>query len=219
MEHRDEFEPFMEDDEPFDRYVNRMRRDAQWGGQLEITAIARKYGASITIHQLDMPRWQVLPDGKPAAEWALSYHDEMHYSSVRRIGKDRQVTLLAETRVESFLDDLKPADRANLRAVMEDSECTDAERAWAAYESSGFDYDTAVAELSAWVAAARLDPGKSGDSDDEEAEEEPAGKRKGGRKKMTKKEKRALKRKADLEAAEEEEEAGDVMDDLAILTI
>lgn len=36
VENRDGFEPFIEDDEPFDKYMGNMRKDAEWGGHLEL---------------------------------------------------------------------------------------------------------------------------------------------------------------------------------------
>ena len=35
-QNRDDFEPFIEDDEKFDDYLNRMSWDKEWGGNLEI---------------------------------------------------------------------------------------------------------------------------------------------------------------------------------------
>jgi len=35
-EHKDEFAPFIEDDETIDQYLADMSRDGVWGGQLEI---------------------------------------------------------------------------------------------------------------------------------------------------------------------------------------
>ncbi len=36
VENRDGFEPFIEDDEPFDKYMANMRKEAEWGGHLEL---------------------------------------------------------------------------------------------------------------------------------------------------------------------------------------
>lgn len=40
-EHRDDFEPFMEEDEKFDDYMTRMRQERQWGGHHELYAASR----------------------------------------------------------------------------------------------------------------------------------------------------------------------------------
>lgn len=49
--HADDFAPFLADEGDFDAYVARMRDTAEWGGQLELTALARAYGVEIRVLQ------------------------------------------------------------------------------------------------------------------------------------------------------------------------
>ncbi|PHH69106.1 hypothetical protein CDD80_7014 [Ophiocordyceps camponoti-rufipedis] len=49
VENADEFAPFLSED--LDGYAARMRDTAEWGGQLELTALARRYGAEIRVLQ------------------------------------------------------------------------------------------------------------------------------------------------------------------------
>ncbi|KAL4881717.1 hypothetical protein BJY04DRAFT_188675 [Aspergillus karnatakaensis] len=49
--HRDDFEAFMEKD--FVKYTKDIRDTAEWGGQLELQAIARAYGVDINVIQGD----------------------------------------------------------------------------------------------------------------------------------------------------------------------
>lgn len=51
QQHADEFAPFME--EPLDEYVRKVRLTGEWGGQLELQAIARAYGIDINVLQGD----------------------------------------------------------------------------------------------------------------------------------------------------------------------
>eukprot|EP01130_Rhizamoeba_saxonica_P017370 TRINITY_DN8400_c0_g1_i1.p1 TRINITY_DN8400_c0_g1~~TRINITY_DN8400_c0_g1_i1.p1 ORF type:complete len:408 (-),score=72.13 TRINITY_DN8400_c0_g1_i1:128-1234(-) len=80
---RFDYEPFVEDDEPFERYIPRMRSNATWGGQLEIQAASVRYVVNIIIHQLDQPRWEVINFSPDTRTIHLSYHDGDHYNSVR----------------------------------------------------------------------------------------------------------------------------------------
>ncbi|PNY23667.1 OTU domain-containing protein 2 [Tolypocladium capitatum] len=48
-ENADDFAPFL--DEDLETYVARMRDTAEWGGQLELTALAKRYGAEIRVVQ------------------------------------------------------------------------------------------------------------------------------------------------------------------------
>jgi len=83
-QNRSHFEPFVEDDVPFEQYVAKMRTDRTWGGHLEIQAASQAYGVNITIHQHNMPRWEVtnFPNERSIH---LSYHDGDHYASVRKV--------------------------------------------------------------------------------------------------------------------------------------
>ncbi|KAI0893468.1 hypothetical protein F4806DRAFT_196108 [Annulohypoxylon nitens] len=47
--HPDDFSPFLE--EPLDGYIKKMRDTAEWGGQLELTALANAYGVEIKVLQ------------------------------------------------------------------------------------------------------------------------------------------------------------------------
>jgi len=80
--HREDFEPFMEDDEPFDAYLRRMGRDGEWGGHQELFAASRLLRATVVVHQFNAPRFELTFEGA-GRTLHLSYHGEMHYNSVR----------------------------------------------------------------------------------------------------------------------------------------
>lgn len=87
--HQEGFEPFVEDDEPFDAYVARMRKNAEWAGHLELQAMSLAHNVNIIVHQLGQPRWQIInfPEATTRAIH-LSYHDGEHYASVRSKADD-----------------------------------------------------------------------------------------------------------------------------------
>lgn len=49
LDHRDDFAPFLE--EGIEGYAERMKSTAEWGGQLELMALARRYGVEIRVVQ------------------------------------------------------------------------------------------------------------------------------------------------------------------------
>lgn len=51
VQNKDDFEAFME--EPLDVYTRKIKLTAEWGGQLELQAIARAYGVVINVVQSD----------------------------------------------------------------------------------------------------------------------------------------------------------------------
>ena len=49
-ENQEIFEPYVEDDEPFDDYLFRMRRDAEWGGNQELVAASQLFKVWSRLH-------------------------------------------------------------------------------------------------------------------------------------------------------------------------
>lgn len=81
---RESYEPFVEDDEPFDEYVAYMREDRSWGGNIELQALSIVCQVNIVIHVLEAPRWSVSNwPADSARAIHLGYHDGQHYSSLR----------------------------------------------------------------------------------------------------------------------------------------
>ncbi|VAH38623.1 unnamed protein product [Triticum turgidum subsp. durum] len=85
VEHREEFEPFIEDDVPFDDYCDSMMKDGTWAGNMELQAGSLVTGRNICIHMLNSPRWYINNfSGREASNMVhLSYHHGEHYNSVR----------------------------------------------------------------------------------------------------------------------------------------
>jgi OTU domain-containing protein 3 len=84
-DNREDFEPFVEDDVPFETYLAKMGSQGEWGGNMEIQAASMMLSVNITIHQLEQPRWEIANfDLTSARNLHLSYHDGDHYASVRR---------------------------------------------------------------------------------------------------------------------------------------
>ena len=61
---REVFAPFVEDDETFDEYVERMARDGEWAGHLEVNAATAELRVGICIHQAGSPRWVAGADAR-----------------------------------------------------------------------------------------------------------------------------------------------------------
>ena len=87
--HADDFAPFLEED--FDAYVAKMRDTAEWGGQLELMALAKSYGVGICVVQDG--RIERLGDVQEGDEdgkllWLAYYRHGYglgeHYNSLRR---------------------------------------------------------------------------------------------------------------------------------------
>ncbi|XP_053546898.1 OTU domain-containing protein 3 [Bombina bombina] len=58
VKHREDFEPFVEDDVPFDRHVTNLAQPGTFAGNDAIVAFARSNQVNVVIHQLNNPLWQ-----------------------------------------------------------------------------------------------------------------------------------------------------------------
>jgi len=88
-QHREDFEPFVEDDISFDTHLASLAENGTFGGNDSIVAFARLHDLTVVIHQLNKPLWQIHggEGGRPGTqEVHISYHNGDHYNSVRRMG-------------------------------------------------------------------------------------------------------------------------------------
>ena len=84
-ENKDEFAPFIEDDEPIDKYIDRMSENKEWGGNLEIYALSKILEANFYIYIHEHPMYAVKNFEKPKKNIMLTYHDGKHYNSLRKL--------------------------------------------------------------------------------------------------------------------------------------
>ncbi|NWT74616.1 OTUD3 protein, partial [Prunella himalayana] len=83
---RRDFEPFVEDDVPFDKHVANLAQPGTFAGNDAIVAFARNNQMNVVIHQLNTPLWQIRgTDRSDARELHIAYRHGEHYDSVRRL--------------------------------------------------------------------------------------------------------------------------------------
>uniref|UniRef100_A0A8C4WW19 OTU domain-containing protein 3 n=1 Tax=Eptatretus burgeri TaxID=7764 RepID=A0A8C4WW19_EPTBU len=86
LKHRLDFEPFVEDDMPFERHVANLSKDGTFAGNDAIVAFARNHQLTVVIHQLDSPVWEVKGLEKVGVrQLHIAYHHGDHYDSVRHL--------------------------------------------------------------------------------------------------------------------------------------
>ena len=91
-QHPDDFEPFLE--EPLPSYVKKIKETAEWGGQLELQAIARAYHIDINVLQADgrMEKIQSGDEGKGNDVWLAYYRHSFglgeHYNALKKLVDD-----------------------------------------------------------------------------------------------------------------------------------
>ena len=89
--HALDFEPFMEDEEEFQIYCERMNQDGQWGGNAELCAAAQVFHVSIHIVSTDPGRPVLeIPGPEEATEEVtiyLCYQGDEHYDSLHPVNQ------------------------------------------------------------------------------------------------------------------------------------
>jgi OTU domain-containing protein 6 len=90
--HPNDFTPFLE--EPLDYYIYKIKNTGEWGGQLELMALAKKYNVAISVLQGDGRVEEINPDKSDADTdkqlWLAYYRHGFglgeHYNSLRKAG-------------------------------------------------------------------------------------------------------------------------------------
>jgi len=83
--HKEDFEPFIEDDQTFDDYVEEMSKDKEWGGNLEIYALSKALQVNFYIYIYEHPLYIVKNFDEPKYNLMLTYHEGKHYNSLRKL--------------------------------------------------------------------------------------------------------------------------------------
>ncbi|KAL8676799.1 MAG: hypothetical protein Q9186_006706 [Xanthomendoza sp. 1 TL-2023] len=88
--HADDFLPFLE--EPLDEYVGKIRDTGEWGGHLELLALAKAYDVNINVLQGNgqIESIEAGTDGEKPTMWLSYYRHSFglgeHYNSLRQAG-------------------------------------------------------------------------------------------------------------------------------------
>lgn len=161
VKNRETFEPFIEDDVPFDEYCQSMETDGTWAGHMELQAASLVTHSNICIHRHMSPRWYIRNfDYHEARMIHLSYHDGEHYNSVRLkedscIGSARPIIIKADADIsaasiqsKTVTSKLKGAagiiDAGSIKLVMAGSGCENSEKVEEVLLQVGGDVDAAI---------------------------------------------------------------------------
>jgi len=112
-DNRPDFEPFVEDDVPFEKYVQSLSQPGTFAGNDAIVAFARLHNVTVVIHQLNSPAWLIhpskdeLPNGR---EVHIAYHNGDHYNSVRKLGDDSESPSSIKLQSQGHSSSTKPTN-------------------------------------------------------------------------------------------------------------
>ncbi|XP_053705296.1 OTU domain-containing protein 3 isoform X2 [Synchiropus splendidus] len=101
--HRQDFEPFVDNSLPFATHLHNLSQPGTFAGNDAIVAFARCQQVKVVIHQLNTPLWEINGTDKPVVrELHIAYRYGDHYDSVRRIGDNTETP--AQLRIEHLHD-------------------------------------------------------------------------------------------------------------------
>ncbi|KAF8406293.1 hypothetical protein HHK36_008378 [Tetracentron sinense] len=163
MKHRETFEPFIEDDVPFDEYCKSMEKDGSWAGHMELQASSLVTRSNICIHRIMSPRWYIRNfDNHGARMIHLSYHNEEHYNSVRLkedpcTGPAKPIVIKADADLSAASHQVKVVgtkskgescknitDAGSIKLVMVGSGCENAKKVEQVLQQLDGDVDAAI---------------------------------------------------------------------------
>ncbi|XP_030498782.1 OVARIAN TUMOR DOMAIN-containing deubiquitinating enzyme 7 isoform X6 [Cannabis sativa] len=147
LRNREMFEPFIEDEVPFDDYCLNMEKDGTWAGHMELQAASLVTRSNICIHRSMSPRWYIRNFEDQCFHMVhLSYHDGEHYNSVRSKedsceGPARPITIKVDADLTKKSDQTKAAenkwkggagrniiDAGSIKLVIAGTGCANAEK-------------------------------------------------------------------------------------------
>ncbi|XP_064894160.1 OTU domain-containing protein 3 [Columba livia] len=160
IKQREDFEPFVEDDVPFDKHVTNLAKPGTFAGNDAIVAFARNNQINVVIHQFNTPLWQVQGTDKTnARELHIAYRYGEHYDSVRRISDDSeapaylQMEMFCKNDLNSNEEEVKPQkgnseneveDEDAVQKVCKASGCSDTDLVSQILEEEGYNIESAI---------------------------------------------------------------------------
>uniref|UniRef100_A0A8D0L1G6 OTU domain-containing protein 3 n=1 Tax=Sphenodon punctatus TaxID=8508 RepID=A0A8D0L1G6_SPHPU len=161
IKQRDDFEPFVEDDVPFEKHVVNLAKPGTFAGNDAIVAFARNNQINVVIHQLNAPLWQIQgTDKSNARELHIAYRYGEHYDSVRKISDNSeaparlQMEMLcknesnnrerAKPKKEESDEELEDEVEDAIQKVRNATGCSDVELIIQILEAENYDIESAI---------------------------------------------------------------------------
>ncbi|XP_051844333.1 OTU domain-containing protein 3 [Antechinus flavipes] len=160
---RDDFEPFVEDDIPFEKHVASLAKPGTFAGNDAIVAFARNHQMNVVIHQLNAPLWQIRGTDKAnVRELHIAYRYGEHYDSVRRINDNSEAPAHLQTdfqmlnkdesnkrekikpKEDDFEDDLKDEVEDAVQKVCNATGCSDVNLIVQNLEAENYNIESAI---------------------------------------------------------------------------
>ncbi|XP_068097852.1 OTU domain-containing protein 3 [Hyperolius riggenbachi] len=154
IKHRCDFEPFVEDDVPFDKHVGNLSQAGTFAGNDAIVAFARNNQVNIVIHQLNNPLWHIRGSDKAnVRELHIAYRYGEHYDSVRHTNDNAETPANLQTEMHSKDESNWKVKKSNLtedrqgdavQKVRNATGCADAKLIVQSLEAESYNIESAI---------------------------------------------------------------------------
>ncbi|MEE6482179.1 hypothetical protein FKM82_013173 [Ascaphus truei] len=158
VKHRHDFEPFVEDDVPFDRHAANLAQPGTFAGNDAIVAFARNNQVNVVIHQLNNPLWQIRGTEKASfRELHIAYRYGEHYDSVRHFHDNTETPANLQTemfskeesnwkdkRRSNLQDDMSELQGDAVQKVRNATGCADASLILQSLEAESYNIESAI---------------------------------------------------------------------------
>ncbi|XP_069893887.1 OTU domain-containing protein 3 [Dipodomys merriami] len=188
VKQREDFEPFVEDDIPFEKHVASLAKPGTFAGNDAIVAFARNHQLNVVIHQLNAPLWQIRGTDKSSVrELHIAYRYGEHYDSVRRINDNSEAPAHLQTDFQmlhqnesnkkekiktkgaDFEDDLRDEVEDAVQKVCNATGCSDFNLIVQNLEAENYNIESAI------IAMLQMNQGKRNSAEESLENLEPSG--------------------------------------------
>lgn len=122
INNKEDFVPFLDDSISIDEYIEKMSKDGEWGGNLEIHALSMALKVNFCIYIPDKPCSVVKNWENPKQNIFLIYHNGKHYNSLRKYKCVKNYSEQKENNDEKKEDDDDKKENQNEEEQKENNE-------------------------------------------------------------------------------------------------
>lgn len=120
LKKEEDYKHFIENDESYESYVDRIRKDGTWGGQIELQAVGEIFNVNILIYQENGCILEIKNHDDNSKCIQLHYAANEHYNSVRFKNKDEDYELKSINYLKEILN--YKADDESMKTFYETTE-------------------------------------------------------------------------------------------------
>ena len=109
---KEDFLPFLDEDEKFEDYIEAMSKNGEWGGNLEIYSLSKSLKVNFYIYIHEQEPYKIINCENCDKNILLTYHNGKHYNSLRKIDEEKD----GEAKEKTGENDNNIKDKENIKS-------------------------------------------------------------------------------------------------------